>query len=286
MVEQPCGFPQISNQRHPNVNMQEQCIPTTNSHQRHCVLGPSSMNPNQQYYDYRPKSGAPLYPMPPPNVFRQNVPIPPTHNCMQVQRPTDPRLARMPRPPKPRQEAPVVEVQHTEVSPKPAPLNRRRISIYDYRRYTEDPTERDKDLAKEQHTDEIGHQQKDSEDSVNGNSLPESTFSPDEESPASFPETPASSSCHSENDFDDVVNAADEEITVKVEPLSGSQSTPTDQNPGQTDYDSDASDATVEFTHDAFKKETDFFKTNESSAPDDEEEGIFFVFIQKQMDYT
>ncbi|XP_055316612.1 GATA zinc finger domain-containing protein 10-like [Sitodiplosis mosellana] len=254
-------------------------------------------SPNANYLDHSrqqhfvPQPGMPhqniLPPnMPPSNMLQpnQNVSMPHGMQMMNTQRPSDPRLReRLQAPPKPIvQNGPVQfpsETRPEGAMPMAAPIkNRRRISLYDYRRVREYgryedndeqmPDQNESPVNEEQRLDRNGTV--DSTDQRNGHEIPpsneradeqsnnedanevEPTFSPTSESPASSPATePNGSPIPNENDEnkeedEEMANVVAHEVTVKTEDIQ------TEQN---EDYESDASDATVEFTYERFKED-------------------------------
>lgn len=217
-----------------------------------------------------------------PNALSPRIPVP-NGPAMNGQRQTDPRLMRRPPPIRPLSRWSETPNDQPSLQRPPVPPNRvakempakisalkitdrRRISIADYRRYVDDPFEREKDreaddpeplVREDQNHNEVctksnGEEVAESQ-SVNHNEphdepveSPEPVFSPTELTPT---DSPASTviigelSDHNEDSNEEMVNAAEEEVTVKDEIVNGDQL----ENVNEADYDSADTDDTVEF---------------------------------------
>lgn len=279
----PFASTQSNNQ---NVAMQQtfgHFIPSVNSYQNHFPYAHLTIQ-NRPNYDQHLLRTAPFHAAPRQNTFHHNTPFTVVHNGMNVSGPTDPRLAprQPPIPSKPNHETPRTEIKNTtqpaeEAQQRAASINRRRISIVDYRRYTGNPTERDKDIEKlqntneESQTDEKTDKQLQEVETRDSNESPK--FSTEESTPASSPAT----SLPVDSPKYEIDDSSNEGVTVKDEPENSKEN-------GNESDTSVASDATIEFSMANLEKDKDFQIGDENTqelnpSPDIIDEGSFAVFF-------
>lgn len=205
-------------------------------------------------------------PPPPPNRPQQPPPMPPAPVSNRFQNQSTNRFQNPPMPN--RAQLPPVQNRPEKLPPaSAAKINARRITVSDYRRYNEDPNEREKDRVQQKKPEPViedrNHNElpiKDANNSINNpaqvngngrespNLPPEPSFSPNELTPSDSPASTVAFgelSDHEDNSNGDVVNVAKEEITLKEEEINGEQMDV--PNEADNDDDSYASDDTEPF---------------------------------------